>query len=139
MATGSVRLTNTVKVDAAPEEAWRVVGDLTAVDGWVPGVVSATVEGGRRLCETSDGGQIVEQITSYSAEERSYAYAHLHQPLPIANSRGRLSVRADGEGSLILWEAEFDAPSGEVAEMVESAYCQTLESLARLLDARPAR
>jgi hypothetical protein len=128
-----MRLTKTIRVDTPPAEAWQVVGDLSAVDRWIPGVVGAIVEGNRRLCETVDGGQIVEQITSYSADDRSYGYAHVQQPLPIRNSRGTLSVRTDGDGSMIVWDAEFDAPSPEIAELVEGAYRQTLESLGRLL------
>jgi Polyketide cyclase / dehydrase and lipid transport len=133
-----MRLTKTIRVDTPPAEAWRVVGDLSAVDRWIPGVVGAIVEGNRRLCETVDGGQIVEQITSYSADDRSYGYAHVQQPLPIRNSRGTLSVRTDGDGSMIVWDAEFDTPSPEIAELVEGAYRQTLESLGRLLQ-EPSR
>jgi hypothetical protein len=129
-----VRLTNAIKVDTPPAEAWRIVGDLAAVDMWVPGVVNAIVEGNRRLCETVDGGQIVEQITSYSNADRSFGYAHLQQPLPIRNSRGTLSVRTEDDGSLIVWDAEFDAPAPEIAELVEDAYRRTLDSLAQLLE-----
>jgi hypothetical protein len=96
-------------------------------------VVSAQVEGNRRLCDTADGGQIVEQITSYSPDRRSYGYAHIQQALPIQNSRGTLSVTPDGEGSLIVWEAEFEAEGAEITQMVEGAYRETLTSLARLL------
>jgi len=132
-----MRITNTVRVGAPPDDAWRVVGDLTGVDTWIPGVTSATVEGQRRLCETADGGQMLEQITSYSDIDRSYGYAHIQQPLPIENSRGTLSVQADGGGSLIRWEAEFDAPGAEIAQLVERAYRETLQSLARLLEEAP--
>jgi mxaD protein len=128
-----MRITNTIRVDASPDQAWRVVGDLTGVDMWIPGVVSAIVEGNRRLCETADGAQIVEQIVSYSDDARSYSYAHIQQPLPIENSRGTLSVRPDAEGSQIVWEAEFEAPNGEIAHLVERAYGETLHSLALLL------
>jgi carbon monoxide dehydrogenase subunit G len=129
-----MKVTNTIRVDAPPDDAWRVVGDLTGVDRWIPGVVSATVEGRRRLCETADGDQIVERITSYSDDDRSYGYAHIQQPLPIENSRGTLSVEPAGDGSLIRWEAELDAPGAEIAELVEGAYRETLNSLARLLE-----
>ncbi|MGH2742208.1 MAG: SRPBCC family protein [Thermoleophilaceae bacterium] len=135
-----MKVTNTIRVDIAPAEAWRVVGDLTGVDSWIPGVVSATVEGDRRLCETADGGQIVERITSYSDDDRSYGYAHIQQPLPIENSRGTLSVQPDRDGAVIVWEASFEPPDAEIGGMVERAYRETLDSLARLLEepARPA-
>jgi hypothetical protein len=128
-----MRLTNTIKVAATPEEAWRVLGDLTGIDKWVPGVVGARVDGTTRVCTTADGGEIVERITGYSDDSRSYGYAHIAQPLPIGNSRGTLSVHADGDGSLIVWEAEFEPAAAEVTGMVEAAYRQTLDSLARLL------
>jgi hypothetical protein len=128
-----VRLTNTIRVDATPDEAWRVVGDLTGVDSWIPGIVSARVDGSTRVCTTAEGGEIVERITSYSDDARSYDYAHVVQPLPIENSHGTLSVKADGDGSLVVWEAEFEPAAAEVTGMVETAYRQTLDSLARLL------
>jgi carbon monoxide dehydrogenase subunit G len=129
----SMKITNTIKVEARPEEAWRVVGDLAAVDRWIPGVTRATVERRRRLCELVDGNQIVEQITAYSDDSRSYGYAHIQQPLPIENSRGTFSVQPDGDGSRIVWEAEFDAPGEDVARMVEAAYRETLASLRSVL------
>lgn len=128
-----MRLTNTIRVDATPDEAWRVVGDLTGVDSWIPGIVSARVDGSTRVCTTAEGGEIVERITSYSDDARSYDYAHVVQPLPIENSHGTLSVKADGDGSLVVWEAEFEPAAAEVTGMVETAYRQTLDSLARLL------
>jgi hypothetical protein len=131
-----VKITNTIRVDATPEEAWRIVGDLTAVDKWIPGIVGARVDGSRRVCTTADGGEIVERITSYSDDARSYSYAHVVQPLPIENSRGTLSVKADGDGSLVVWEAEFEPAAAEVTGMVETAYRRTLDSLAGLLEQR---
>jgi protein-tyrosine phosphatase len=132
-----MRVRNTAKVAASPDEAWGVVGDLTGVDRWIPGVVDAQIDGTRRVCRTADGGAIVERITSYSDEARSYGYVHVEQPLPIENSRGTLSVKADGEGSLIVWEAEFHAEGPEIARMVEAAYGETLASLARVVEAQP--
>lgn len=130
-----MRVTSEIQVASPPERAWEVVGDLTGVDRWIPGVVSAELDGETRVCTTADGGRIVERISGYSNEARSYGYEHLEQPLPLARSHGTLSVRASGgDGSLIVWEAEFEPPNDEVGKMVEGAYRETLESLGRLVD-----
>jgi uncharacterized protein YndB with AHSA1/START domain len=127
-------ITNSVRVDVDPDAAWSVVGDLAAVDAWVPGVVAARVHGGWRVCTTADGGEIHEEITAYSAAERSYSYIQTQQPLPIERPHGTLSVRPDGDGSVIVWDAAFGSDSPEVTRMIGDAYRETIASLARLIE-----
>jgi uncharacterized protein YndB with AHSA1/START domain len=127
------RLRNSIAIDAAPEEVWSVLGDLTATPEWIPGVVSAQVEGDDRLCRTADGNEIRERIVGYSAEARALSYEQSQVPLPIERSRGTLRVVPDGSGAHVEWEAEFEAPE-EVAAMVDSYYRQTLEALRRRVE-----
>jgi hypothetical protein len=63
------RLYNTIRVTAAPDRAWAIVGDLAGVIKWIPGVTGCRVEGTRRIC---NDGQIQEEISDYSAGRRSY-------------------------------------------------------------------
>jgi carbon monoxide dehydrogenase subunit G len=131
-------LTNTIEIDAQPDAVWGVLGDLEAVTEWIPGIASARVEGSARYCVAADGSEIREEISDYSAERRSYGYAHLTQPVPIANSRGSLRVEPNGGGSRVVWEAEFDVldPGSEeaVTAMLDGAYKQTLSSLRRRIE-----
>jgi mxaD protein len=131
-------LTNTIEIDESPDAVWGVLGDLEAVTEWIPGIASARVEDTARYCVAADGSEIREEISDYSDERRSYRYAHLRQPVPIAKSRGTLSVEPNGDGSRVVWEAEFDVldPASEdaVTAMLDGAYKQTLASLRQRIE-----
>ena len=127
------RLNNSIAIDAAPDAVWSVLGDLTATPEWIPGVVTAEVNGNERLCRTADGNEIKERIVGYSTETRTLSYEQSHVPLPIERSRGTLRVVPDGSRANVEWEAEFDAPE-EVAIMVDGYYRQTLEALRRRVE-----
>jgi carbon monoxide dehydrogenase subunit G len=127
------RLHNSIAIDAAPDEVWSVLGDLAATPEWIPGVVSAEVNGSDRLCRTADGNEIRERIVDFSAEDRALSYEQSKVPLPIERSRGTLRVVPDGAGAQVEWKAEFDAPD-EVAAMVDGYYRQTLEALRRRVE-----
>jgi carbon monoxide dehydrogenase subunit G len=127
------RLHNSIAIDAAPDEVWSVLGDLAATPEWIPGVVSAEVNGSDRLCRTADGNEIRERIVDYSAEDRALSYEQSHVPLPIERSSGSLRVVPDGARTHVEWEAEFEA-ADEVAAMVDGYYRQTLEALKRRVE-----
>ena len=87
------RVINQFDLDMAPEQTWRIVGDLADAASWVPGVVAARVVGDLRVCTTVDGHEIRERLTAVEGEPMSYRYVHLVTPAPIHNSRGILRVR----------------------------------------------
>jgi polyketide cyclase/dehydrase/lipid transport protein len=127
------RLRNSIAIDATADEVWAVVGDLVATPEWIPGIVSAEIDGEWRLCRTADGNEIRERIFDYSAEDRSWSYEQSIVPLPIESSRGTLRVIPNESGAHVEWEAEFEAPE-EVAAMVDGYYKQTLEALRRRVE-----
>lgn len=134
------KLHNTIKINASPGEVWAVLGDLAEVNTWVPGIASAKVEGMKRVCVAADGSEIREDISDYSNERRTYCYAHTQVPLPVKNSRGKFTVEADGRGSLVVWDAEFEvlnsAQEAEVTRMIDGFYKQALESLRKRIEER---
>lgn len=132
------KLHNTIKFNAPPDKVWAVLGDLTKCNEWVPGVTSATLEGMKRVCKTADGNEIREDISDYSEKDRTFRYAHTQVPLPVRNSRGKFTVKAEGPGSLVIWDAEFEvldsAQETEVTRMIDGFYKQTLESLRKRIE-----
>lgn len=134
------KLINTIRVAVTPEKAWAIVGDLDGVHKWIPGVTVCRVEGTKRICNE---GQILEEISEYSAAARSYRYRHLKVPLPVKSSAGMFAVKPDNSGSVIVWEAEVEPldKSGEheFIEMVDGLYKQVCESLRQLIEAGPER
>jgi carbon monoxide dehydrogenase subunit G len=124
---------NEIRVDATPDEAWALLGDLAGADRWVPGVLSAHVDGDRRVCTLADGSEIHEEITGYSPERRSYSYAHTRHPMPLESSTGTLRVEPDGDGSRIIWDATVEVADPGMAAMIEAGFREAIESLAARL------
>ena len=133
------RLHKSVAIDAPPDDVWAVLGDLAATKEWLPDTVDSHMDGDTRVCTTADGAGIREAISDYSAERRTYRYRHLEVPLPIANSVGSFAVDPrDGNGSVVVLEAEFDALDAdlepELERMFGGALDEALESLRRRVE-----
>jgi uncharacterized protein YndB with AHSA1/START domain len=132
-------LRKTVSIAASPDAVWRVLGDLAATPEWNPGTVAARMEDSVRVCRTTDGGEIREEIRDYSAERRGYRFRHLRVPLPVASSGGAFSVEpGDGGGSVVVLDAEFEpldpAAAPELERMLGRALEQALASLRRRVE-----
>ena len=125
----------TITVAAPAERAWAVLGDLEAVDTWIPGVNNCRLEGRRRICNE---GEIEEEIVAYTPEDRSYRYRHVKVPLPVRRSSGRLAVVDTPDGTAIDWEADVEwsdlSSAAEMTAMLEGVYRQVLESLRRRIE-----
>ncbi len=135
------KLHNTIRVKASPDITWQVLGDLSRANEWIPGIVTAQVEGTRRVCTTGDGFEIHEEISDCSNAKRSFRYLQTQVPLPVKNSRGEFSVAVDGDGSMIVWDTEFDvldsSQEAQVTSMIDGYYKQSLESLCQHIEATP--
>lgn len=132
-------LHKTVSIDASADAVWAVLGDLAATPEWLPGTVAARMEAMTRICITADGSEIREEIADYSHERRTYTYRHLELPLPVRNSHGTFTVRADGsDDAVVVLEADFDAldpaMEGEIEQMFGGALERALESLRRRVE-----
>jgi mxaD protein len=132
-------LTNTIEIKASPEAVWAVLGDLTATPHWLPGTVAARIDGNTRVCVMDDGSQVQEQISGYSADDRTYAWRHLQVPLPVRDSHGTYTVRsADAGSATVTLHTRFEpldpAAAAEVAAMIEGAFQQSLEALRRFVE-----
>lgn len=134
------KLHNTVTINAAPEAVWGLLGDLAGTPRWIPGIISAQVDGSSRVCVTAEGFEIRESILNYSSAARSFEYAQSQVPMPVKDSRGRFSVQADGTGSLVVWDAEFEFLDPSVAEqmtgMIDGYYKAALDSLRQAVESQ---
>jgi len=129
-----------VMIARSPDEVWALLSDLAAVTEWVPGITGARVNGTRRVCTTSEGAEIHEEL-ELDDGSRAYAYTQPVHPLGFKTSRGRLAVAPNGAGSQVTWSAEieFAAPEDEAAflPLLEQGYAAALERLKRRLEQRP--
>jgi uncharacterized protein YndB with AHSA1/START domain len=134
-----MQLRNEIVIDAAPDQVWAVLGDLTATDEWLPGVVKVEVDGARRVCTMADGTEIHEEIGGYAPARRSFSYRHVQVPLPVEDSAGSFAVEpSETGGSRVVLQSSFatlDAGHEEqVGQMIEGAFQQSLESLKRRVE-----
>ncbi len=125
---------NTLKVNASTDKTWAIVGNLSGVDKWIPGIINVRVEGNsKRICSFDDGTVLHENIIDYSNKKRSYHYNVSGLPMPVQNYHGRFAVEGGGKGSVIIWDAEFEmldpSKEAEVTRMFDEVYKQCLESL----------
>jgi carbon monoxide dehydrogenase subunit G len=98
-----------IDIAASPDQVWQVLGDLTSVDRWIPGltVVRRTETG--RVCTFEDGHVQDERILDYSPRARSYRYVIEGGPLPVRDNTGRFRVQAVDDQSRVVWESSFAA------------------------------
>jgi Polyketide cyclase / dehydrase and lipid transport len=133
-----MRIDNDITIARRPEQVWAILGDLSAVTRWVPGVSSARMEGMRRICELEEGGEIHEKIIGLSNERRRYSYDQVVHPLGFRRSRGMLAVDANGDGSRVNWNAEVDFVDGiqeaQVLPMLRKGYAAALQRLKHLAE-----
>lgn len=133
------KIDNEIVIDRSPEEVWAVVGDLTGVTSWVPGVGATRMEGMCRICTMDEGGEIHEEIADFSDEQRRYRYEQTVHPLGFRRSEGTLEVEPHGEGSSrVVWNAEleFADPSHEAQflGMLEQGYAGALQRLKEVVE-----
>jgi len=133
------QLTNTVQINASPEAVWAVLEDLAATPAWLPGTVSASIDGTTRVCVMANGSQVHEQISGYSAHGRTFRWRHLQVPLPVRDSHGTFTVTADDSGfSTVTLHTLFEpldhTAAAEVSKMIDGAFQQSLEALRRFVE-----
>jgi ketosteroid isomerase-like protein/uncharacterized protein YndB with AHSA1/START domain len=129
-----------VTIACSPETVWALLTDLTAVTEWVPGITGARIEGTRRICTTTEGAEIHEEL-QLDAGSRSYTYAQPVHPLGFKSSRGRLAVAPNGAGSHVTWDAEIEFAAAEqeaqFRPLLERGYAAALAALKQRLEQRP--
>ena len=104
-------------VSASPEKVWNTIGDPGAISNWHPAISSSTLSGEELLCTLADGAKIHERIESVDEAGRTYAYSFTESPLPLASYQSTIKVDAEGDGSIVTWDARFE-PAGATAEEV---------------------
>jgi uncharacterized protein YndB with AHSA1/START domain len=131
------KIDNEIVIDRSPDQVWAVLGDLSAVTRWVPGVASARMEGLRRICTMEDGSEIHEEISDLDGH--SFRYEQTVHPLGFERSEGTLSIEPHGGGARVAWNAEVEfADPGQETQflpMLEQGYAGALQRLKETVEA----
>jgi hypothetical protein len=135
------RVENRLDLDLGPQQAWRIVGDVSDAASWIPGVVTVRVDGDLRVCVTADGQEIRERLSSVEGEPMAYRYEHLVTPAPVRDSWGILRVRPTGRGCAVEWHATFEpadpARADQITAMMRANFAYALQSLRRRIETAP--
>jgi len=122
---GNLNVSKEVTVNASPDTTWKMIGDFNHLDVWHPVVVSSELTHGKnndtRLLTLGNGATITEQQVSRNDAERSYTYAIVASPLPVAYYVSTISVAAAADGkSTVTWRSTFDAKGASDEEAVNT-------------------
>jgi hypothetical protein len=126
-------VTQSVALDADPDEVWSVIGSFDL--SWHPRVarvrLTGTGIGQLRTMQTLDGREIIERLEALDNAQRSMRYTSI---AGIAASRytGTLYVKPNGRGSVAEWRVQYLAnglPDIVVKGIVSALQKTGLESL----------
>ena len=137
----AIEVKKQVAVVATPAAAWAAIGDFCGIAAWHPAVESCALsrqDGAdlRSLTLKGGGGVIVEKLVRWDKARRSYTYAILSGPLPVANYQSTIAVRQTKMGTVISWVGKFDAkgaPDDKAAAAIAGVYDGGLDSLKKKL------
>jgi carbon monoxide dehydrogenase subunit G len=126
MAEGSVEK----KINASPEAVWAMAGSFDGVDKFFPGIESFRLEGDDRIIGMF-GLEVRERLLSRDEEAMALEYSVV-DGVPIESHKARVSVAADGDGSLVTWS--YDVQPEEMAPIFGQTYTGALDELAKHFD-----
>jgi hypothetical protein len=113
---------------------WAKIGDFCGISKWHPAIEKCelSADGKTRTLSLKGGGTIVESLVKMDAASRSYTYAIVSGPLPVANYTSTISVAADGAGSTVTWAGMYDAKGASDADSkkaIDGVYDAGLKAL----------
>ncbi|MCI4677958.1 SRPBCC family protein [Rhodoblastus acidophilus] len=138
-----VKVSESVKVAAAPAQVWEKIGHFSNLT-WHPAIKSSEASeadkpGSQRRLDL--GGPILwEQLVVYRPAAHSYTYKILdngtnQKVLPVMHYISSIVVKPDGKGSEVVWSSTFTPAPGTTADAAHKAiagvYRAGLDALAK--------
>lgn len=121
-------VSETLKLEAAPAEVWKVLADFGGVASWNPGVTSARLlnaknggVGAERRCELSSGPKdfIHERITAWhEGSSMTVEIAGTNQP--IKSGTMGFVLRPDGTGTQATFEMDYTLKFGPLGKIMDA-------------------
>ncbi|PPR73385.1 MAG: hypothetical protein CFH05_01184 [Alphaproteobacteria bacterium MarineAlpha3_Bin4] len=90
-------------LNASAVEVWKLIGGFNALPDWHPAVENSELaeDGQSRTLSIAGGGTIVEKLENMDDASRTYSYAIIDSPLPVANYRAKIKVTGTGDNSTV--------------------------------------
>jgi mxaD protein len=121
MAAGAVDVT----VAAAPDAAWKIVGDFGGLSEFFPGIESFRLEGDDRIIGMF-GMEIRERLVSRDEDARTICYSVV-EGVPIETHTATITVEPAGEGAKVTWA--YEVTPDEMAPIFGDTYKAALAQL----------
>jgi hypothetical protein len=124
-------------VAALPDQAWAAVGEFCGIGDWHPAVdkceLSSQGKDKIRTLTLKGGGTIVEKLVKWEPKKHSYTYAIVSSPLPVSDYVSTISVKAEGQGSRLVWKGKFTPVGDEkkAKDTVAGIYTDGLAGIAK--------
>jgi mxaD protein len=111
----TLRIKETIEINASPEAVWAKVGNFGDMGSWHPAVAKTEITGGTnneadatRVLTLQDGGKINEVLISRDDAGMVMKYEITESVLPLREYGATLLVQPAGEGkSTVTWRSMF--------------------------------
>lgn len=138
-----------IKISAAADKVWAIVGDFGAMEKWHPAVQSTKLASNQRTLTLKEGGSIVENLQHKLDDKQELKYEMLEGVLPVSSYTARISVKDLGNGeSEVRWFGRYyrkyvlnpPIPPGQDDESARKAidgfYAQGLANLKKVAEGK---
>ncbi|MGA8170935.1 MAG: SRPBCC family protein [Methylocystis sp.] len=123
------------------DRAWAAIRAIGGLDRWFPIISGCRVEGegvgAVRVLALKASGEMRDRIVEIVDEAKRLRYERTHHPFPVADYRGLVEIRGDGDArSVLTWTIQFTVePNARdaMAELVGSAISDGIDGLEREL------
>lgn len=143
-----------IRINAAPEAVWQVVGDYNGSPRWLPLVERSAIVmgtnnrvGAIRLITRRNGTKVTERLLEHDPQGMRMAYTYVDGAVMASDYFPVISVKDAGDGtSIVEWSAHFKRlnydmdppPPGQddksMTDFYSGIYKAGLESLKRVIE-----
>jgi hypothetical protein len=132
-------------IDAPVDEVWGYARDFNGHGEWHPLIAESVIEDGRpsdqvgciRNFNLTNGGNLREQLLSFSDLDRSFTYNILVSPMPIQNYVATFHCLpvTEGNRTFVEWYANFDVSEEHEARIRQQVGRDTFAAGIKALEA----
>ncbi len=116
-----------------PDELWKKIGNFCGLPSWDPQVEDCVLSsGGKRRTSKFFGGnaRTEAELEDWNDANRSFSWKNTSSSSgSVGNYHGRVSITADGQGSILKWTASYEAngvPDTQAQSLIDGAIYRTL-------------
>ena len=142
-----------VTINAPPAAVWARIHNFDALKNWHPAIAESpadqgNAEGSVRSLKLKGGGELTETLETYDDARMRYSYrAKDGGALPVTNYTSAISVRGEGNQSVVEWRGAFyrghpnndpppDRNDEAAVRAITGVYQGGLANLKKLIEAR---